>query len=112
MRTAIAFRFEELWGIIVRLPLVHGNLTHIRGSASQPRWRRKAVHQHIVPLVKNRDSPIAIRQAREGERAVGGAFGKCKILAVRISKAHVALGKSKAVVRSTAVEPLVRRAAH
>src|SRR5213075_946502 len=105
-------RVEERSGVNVRLPLVHGNFAQVGGgSASQPDGRRKAVHQHIVPLVEDRDSPIAIRQAREGERAVGGAFGKCKILAVWVSKAHVALSESEAIIRAAAVESLVRGAA-
>ena len=81
-------------------------------SAGQSDRRRKAIHQHVVPLVENGDSPITIRQARESERAIGGALGECKILAVRVSKAHVALGESEAIVRAAAVESLVRGAAH
>src|SRR5207302_2715831 len=58
------------------------------------------------------NSPITIRQTREGEAAVGGALGECKILAVRISEAHVALREGEAIDRAAAVESLVRRAAH
>src|SRR5437764_10851332 len=55
---------------------LHSFPTRRSSDLSQPRWRRKAVHQHIVPLVEDRDSPIAIRQTRERERAIGGAFGR------------------------------------
>src|SRR5207253_1754445 len=55
---------------------------------------------------------IAIRQASERETPGVVALGECKILAVRISKAHVALREGEATVRAAAVKSLVRRAAH
>ncbi len=51
---------------------------------------------------------------RPGEREgpIGIALGEREVLAVRIAKAHVALGEREAVVRTAAVESLIRRAAH
>ncbi len=66
----------------------------------------------IVPLVEDGDSPVAIRKTGEGEGAIGVALGEGEVLAVRVAKAHVALGPVEAVVRAAAVEPLIRRAAH
>ena len=40
------------------------------------------------------------------------ALGEREVFAVRISQAYVALGESEAIVRTAAVESLIRRAAH
>ena len=95
------------------MPLGRPNVTHVQSSApsSDCHRSRKSVHQQIVPLIEDSDSPIARRQAREREGAVVVALGEREVFAVRIAKAHIALGPVVGVVRSTAVEPLIRRAA-
>ena len=111
----IAVPIEERTGVKVRLPLIHGNLPHIaagRVGVDEPHRRRKTVHQHVVPLVEDRDAPVAIGKAREPEGPIGLALGEREIFAVRISDAHVALGEGEAVVGAAAVESLIRRAAH
>ncbi len=56
---------EEARGVEIRLPLVHGNLSQVRGCpAGQPYRRRKAIHKDVVPLVKYSDSPIPIGKTR------------------------------------------------
>src|SRR5207244_10891282 len=63
-------------------------------------------------LVEAGHSPIAIRQTRKAEGAIARALGKREVFAVRIAKAHVALGEGEAIVRTAAVESFIRRAAH
>src|SRR5207302_9385332 len=100
-------------GVDIRLPLVCGKLSQVGGSSTtEPYGRRKAVHEGVVPLVKNSDSPIPVRKTRQGERSIAVALGKREVFAVWISKAYVALSERKTTVVAAAVEPLIRRAAH
>src|SRR3979411_2352778 len=57
---AITVPVKEGLGIDLRLPLVQGKLTQIGCSAGEPDRRRQAVHELIVPLVEDSDSPIPI----------------------------------------------------
>ena len=106
---AVAVLVEERAGVDVRLPLVHGNLDaklhRWRAAQSTTDRRGKAVHQHVVPLVKHVMLPIAVREARKSEAAVGIALGEREVFAVRIAEADVALGEPKCVV-AAAVQPL------
>ena len=54
-------------------------------------------------------SPVGKTGEREG--AIGVALGEGEVFAVRVAEADVALGPVVGVVRTAAVEPLVRRAA-
>ena len=110
---AVLVGVEEGGGVDVCLPLVGGELTHVGGGAAgQANRSRKAVDQHVVPLVKYCDSPVAIGQTCQSEGAIGVALRECEVLGVRIAKAHVALGERKAIVRTAAVKPLIRSSAH
>ena len=110
---AVAVRVKEGGGVDVGLPLVGGEVTQIHGrAAGQPDRRGEAIHQHVVPLVKDGDSPIAVGQTCEGKASIGIALGEREVLAVRITKAHVALGEPEAGVVAAAVEPFIRRPAH
>ena len=66
----------------------------------------------IVPLVKAGNSPIAVGEPGDTEGTIRGALGERKVLTVRISHTHVALGEGEAIARTAAIEPLVRHPAH
>ena len=72
---------------------------------------RKAVDDQIVPLVEDRDSPVAVGKTGKAEGPVGVALGEREIFLVRIAQAHVALGETGGIVRTAAIEPLIRRTA-
>src|SRR5436853_6721306 len=110
--TTIAVQPKDGLAVDIRLPLLHGNLSQIGPCARQPDGRRKAVHEHIVPLVKDGYSPITIGNTREAEAPISGALGERKVFAVRVSEAHEALGESEAAVIAAAVESFIRRPAH
>src|SRR6266581_5307128 len=104
---------KEALGVDIRLPLVGGNLSHVDScSTGEPDGCGKAVHEQVVPLVKDSDSPIPIGKTRQGERSIAVALGEREVLAVRISKAHIAIGEREAAVVATAIKSLIRRAAH
>ena len=65
---------------------------------AEPDGRRKTVDQHVVPLVEDGDSPVAVGKTGEREGAIGIALGEREVLAVRIAEADVALGEGEAVV--------------
>src|ERR1700737_2953237 len=96
------------------MPLLDTNVAHIDVTVhgAQRYWCRKAVDDLVIPLVEYGHSPAAIGKAREGERPIGVTLGESDIRGIRIAEAHVALGESKGVARTTAVESLVRRTAH
>ena len=95
------------------LPLARGNLAQILGcAAAQADRGRKAIHQHIVPLVKDGQSPDPIGKTRESERSIGVALGKGEVFAVRIAKAYVALGEGETVVCAAAEESFIGCTAH
>ena len=113
--SAVVIQVQEGLRVDVRLPLIHGDVAHLPGVGIiviEPYRRRQAIHQHIVPLVEDRDSPIAIGQTRKAEGTIRGALGKGKVQAIRVSEAHVALRESEAAVVAAAVQALIRRAAH
>src|SRR3954463_2931744 len=94
---AIAVLVEERGRVDVGLPLVHGNIAHIHGVAASETDRcGESIHQHVVPLVKYGDAPIAIRKTRQREAAIAVALGKREVFAVRITEADVTLGEGKA----------------
>src|SRR5207342_52084 len=64
-----------------------------------------------VPLIEDRDSPIAVGKSRQTEVAIAVALGEGKIVVVGIAHADVALGERKGITRTAAVQSLVRRAA-
>ena len=108
----------------VRLPLRGRDVAHVasvrRGTGSgakaargtQSHGRGKSIHELIVPLVERRYSPITLRAGYgSAERSVRSALGEGEILAVLVSKAHVALGPVVGVMGTAAVESFIRCAA-
>ena len=53
----------------------------------------RAVHEHVVPLVEDGDSPVAVGNAGESEGSVGIALGEREVFAVGIAEADIALGE-------------------
>src|SRR5882762_2419967 len=92
---------DERAGVDVRLPLLNRNVSQIEWlSDHQVGGRRQAIHDLIVPLVEDGDSPTATGKTVEGEGPIGGALGEREVLAVRIAKAHEALGPEEGIART------------
>ncbi|HSS24113.1 MAG TPA: hypothetical protein VLL82_06865, partial [Mycobacterium sp.] len=101
----VAVRIEERAGVDIRLPLAGGNVAHGdrsrgrgAGWVTQPDRRRKPVHQHIVPLVEDRHSPLSVRNSRESELPFVVTLGEGEVFPIRIAQADVALGECETVV--------------
>src|SRR5207249_11187767 len=78
------------------LPLARGNLAQILGcAAAQADRGRKAIHQHIVPLVKDGQSPAPIGKTRESERSIDRKSTRLNSSHVSISYAVFCLKKKK-----------------
>jgi hypothetical protein len=101
---AIVVLVKESLGVEVRLPLVHGQLPKVETRAGQADRSREAVHEHIVPLIENRNSPITIGKTRKREVFTKSrCFNAIGAYLVRKSKAEIKGGnqrlKSKAEIK-------------
>ena len=73
---------------------------------------RNPIHDLVVPLVEDGNSPIASGDVCQSEDPVCIALCERDVSAVRAAQAGVALGVTKLVARTRAVQPLIRRPAH
>src|SRR5690242_5252040 len=82
------------------------------GAAAHAHWRGDSIHDLIVPLVEDRQSPVAGGNPRQGEIALAIALSKGEVSAIRAAQAGEALGIAEGLARTAAVQSLVRRPAH
>src|SRR6185312_4656582 len=114
---AVFVAIEERRGGEIRVPLLLGETTTAAVLVKVPTrpvqgYRGgQAVDDLVVPLIEYRDAPVAVRNAVQHEVAIGVALCKCKVLAVRVPEARVALSEAQRRVVLAAVKTLIGRAA-
>src|SRR5256885_17211507 len=57
-------------------------------SSGEPDGRRETVHQYVVPLVKDSDSPIPVGKPGKTEGSIGGALDR---KSTRLNSSHLVI---------------------